>query len=79
MTDVRIDRTDFCVHNGFVREWGTNLYYDPFADKGYQLGSDGRRIAITSFAAFGSDIHQAREAARAWCERARRAWHEAHV
>lgn len=60
-----------------VREVGTNLYYDAYTLTGYQLDADGRRIGLTSYAAFGEVTHQAREGARHWCEEAQEAWEKA--
>ena len=73
MKRIEIDGTLF-VSDGFVvREVGTNLHYDPITWKGYQL-ANGRRVAITSYEAFGADMRQAREYASRWCAKARRAW-----
>jgi len=66
--------TEFSVHEGYVQEIGTSLKYDPATKKGYQTGRNDQRIALTSYAAFGSDIHHAHEAAEHWCEKAQRAW-----
>lgn len=71
---VTVDGTDFAITDNAVHECGTLLYYDPVSDKGYQLVDDGRRVAITSYAAFGDDMHSAREAAQHWMGKARRAW-----
>lgn len=76
--EINIDGTDFAVNieDGYAREWGVNLFYDPATDRGYQLDNDGRRIGLTSYAAFGDDIYQAREAAAYWLDKARRAWQQ---
>lgn len=66
--------TEFSVHEGYVQEIGTPLKYDPKSKNGYQTCRSGMRIALTSYAAFGSDINQARKAAEHWCEKAQRAW-----
>lgn len=60
--EVRIDNTDFAVNvkDGYVREWGTGRFYDPATDVGYQLDSDGQRIALTSYEAFGCKPRPAR-------------------
>ena len=75
---ITIDDTDFAVHDSYVREWGTQLCYDPKRDEGYQLDGDGQHIALTSYGAFGADIYQAREVAARWVDKARRAWQEAN-
>ena len=54
---------------GGVMEWGTNLHYD---GKGYQL-ANGRRVALTSYEAFGADMRHAREYADRWCAKAQKA------
>ncbi len=69
--------TDFAVRDGCVQECGTALRYDPVSGKGYQM-SDGRRVALTSYAAFGEDMFRARMAADRWCEKARAAWNAAN-
>ena len=76
MVEITVDGTDFAVHEGYVREWGTNLYYDPATDRGYQVGNDGQHVALTSYEAFGCDIYRARELADRWISKARRAWME---
>lgn len=73
MKRTEIDGTLF-VSDGFVvREAGTNLHYDPITGKGYQF-ANGRRVALTSYEAFGADMRQAREYANRWCAKAQRAW-----
>lgn len=71
MTEVKIDGTTFVTDaHGGVMEWGTNLHYD---GKGYQLDDDDKRVALTSYAAFGDDVYIAREIAERWCAKAQRA------
>lgn len=65
---------EFSVHPDYVREIGTPLNYDPATKKGYQTGRNGQRIALTSYAAFGSDLNRAREAAEHWCQKAQKAY-----
>jgi hypothetical protein len=67
-------QTEFSVHEDYVQEVGTPLKYDPKTGKGYQIGRNGQRIALTSYAAFGDDINRAHEAAAHWCEKAQRAY-----
>lgn len=70
MVEVKIDGTTFVADgDGGVMEWGTNLHYD---GRGYQP-VDGRRVALTSYAAFGDDVHIAREIASRWCAKAQKA------
>lgn len=71
---IRVDGTDFCVHGDYVREWGTSLVFYPATNRGCQRLVSGKEVALTSYEAFGADIYQAREAARHWCDKARRAW-----
>ena len=73
VTHINVEGTDFCVTDDYVREWGTNLCYDPKTRKGYQL-SIGRMVALTSYEAFGADIYQAHECAARWILKARKAW-----
>lgn len=73
MKRVEIDGTSFVVDGFVVREAGTNLHYNATAGKGYQL-VNGRRVALTSYEAFGADMRQAREYASRWCAKAQRAW-----
>jgi len=65
--------TEFSVHPDYVQEIGTPLKYDPATKKGYQTGRNGQKIALTSYAAFGSDSHD-HEAAEHWCQKAQRAY-----
>ena len=69
--------TEFSVHEGYVQEVGTPFKYDPKGGRGYQTGRDGQRIALTSYASFGSDPHR-HDAAEFWCRKARMAWDMAH-
>ena len=71
---ITIENTVFAVTDNAVHEYGTLLYYDPINDKGYQLDGDGKRVAITSYAAFGDDMYAARQAAQHWMGKARKAW-----
>lgn len=71
--DVTVDGTDFCVYEDHVSEYGTNLRYDPATGEGYQV-ANGRRVALTSYEAFGSDLNRASELAKRWCEKAQNAW-----
>jgi hypothetical protein len=66
--------TEFSVHPDCVQEIGTPFKYDPATKKGYQTGRNGQRIALTSYAAFGSDLNRAHEAATHWCQKAQRAY-----
>jgi hypothetical protein len=68
-----IDGTEFAVTDHDVQECGTPLHYDPATGKGYQLVY-GQRVALTSYAAFGSDLNRARKAADHWTSKAKRAW-----
>ena len=70
--------TMFSVHENYVQEIGTPLKYDPKNGSGYQTGRNGQRIALTSYAAFGSDLNQACKAAEFWCQKAQMAWDMAH-
>lgn len=67
----------------FIEEYGelaigevmTPLRWNPSHPNGFQW--DGkRRIALTSYGAFGSDCNRARVCADRWCEYAKKAWHE---
>lgn len=58
-----------------VGEVMTPLRWNPSHPNGFQW--DGkRRIALTSYGAFGSDCNRARMCADRWCKYAERAWHE---
>ena len=71
MKEIEIQGTTFVADRfGGVMEWGTNLHYD---GRGYQLDSNDRRVALTSYEAFGADMRQAREYASRWCEKAQKA------
>lgn len=66
--------TEFSVHHDYVQEIYTPFKYDPATKKGYQTGRNGQRIALTSYAAFGSDLNRAHEVAEHWCQNAQKAY-----
>lgn len=76
MMTVTVDGTEFAVHDTYVSEWPRR--YDPVTGRGYKLDSDGQRISLLSYEEFGCDGSE-RELAARWCDKARRAWDEAHA
>ena len=72
---VEVENKAFIVDTdeGYVQEVGTPIKYDPSRYHGY-MEQRGRHISMLSYGMFGDDLHQASEAARVWCDKARRAW-----
>lgn len=59
-----------------VTDW-RGVYWNPKCPKGYQVeqyGGQIRRIAATSYEAFGCNYPQNIQCAHEWCERAEKAW-----
>ena len=77
---IMVDGTEFYLSadGTYVGETGTTRRWSPDEPHGYKMhspyGLHWQRVGLTSFGDFGADMHQARELADRWCEKARRAW-----
>lgn len=72
MTTVEIDGKTVDA----VKEWGDVIYWAPGDEYSFQV-HNGRRVAGTSFQAFGADCNRASESESRWVAAAR-AWWEEH-